>query len=116
MQLKEWQNLQVIKYKKVFDPQTQGNLYDFIVSGTMIFFNEGAPSVTILCRSLGGEKGILAAYDEDTAVFINTILKDQKAFRKNKEVFIKEIDDETFVPTARDMLLHALETTKELPL
>ncbi len=33
LQLKEWQNLRVITHKKVFDPQTQGNLYDFIVSG-----------------------------------------------------------------------------------
>ncbi len=82
----------------------------------MIFYNEGAPSVTILCRSLGGEKGILAAYDEDTAVFINTVPKDQQAFRKNKAGLIKEIDDEAFVPTARDMLSQALETTKELPI
>ncbi len=118
LRLKEWQNLKVIKHKKVFDPQTQGNLYDVLVSGTMTFYNEGAPKITMLCRSLGGEKGIMAIYKDDTAVFIHAIPKDQQNLKTNRKALIKEIEDETFIPTARDMLSQALEQTKKagLPL
>ncbi len=107
LQVKNWNDVKIIKHKSFFDEEVEGTLHFFVIVGNVDVYNKKLgkdANITAMYRFIAGEQDGTSGFNEEVFLYQLQFPEQKNRFEKDKAELIKLIDEGFFVPTARDLL------------